>query len=204
MTGVAFADVEAAAATLTGDILQVPPMVSAVKVDGKRLHQLAREGVVVEREARPVTVHRFVVVPTDDPLVVRAEVECSSGTYVRTLADDLGHALGGGAHLRDLRRTAIGSFTVAEARPLAEVSPDVVLSPAEALRDRPSVVVDADEAVAVGHGKVMARDDRYVGTGPWAVLDGTGRLLAVYQAHRGDTVKPDVVVAPVEGPAPRS
>ena len=206
MSGVAFVDVEAAALGLTGDILQVPPMVSAVKVDGKRLHQLAREGVVVEREARPVTVHRFVVEPaggaTDRPLVVRAEVDCSSGTYVRTLADDLGRALGGGAHLRDLRRTAIGSFTVAEARPLAEVSPEVVLTPAEALRDYPSVVVDADEALAVGHGKVLPRDDRYQGEGPWAVVDATGRLLAVYQAHRGDSVKPDVVVVPVEGPGP--
>jgi len=206
MSGVAFVDVEAAALGLTGDILQVPPMVSAVKVDGKRLHQLAREGVVVEREARPVTVHRFVVEPaggaTDGPLVVRAEVDCSSGTYVRTLADDLGRALGGGAHLRDLRRTAIGSFTVAEARPLAEVSPEVVLTPAEALRDYPSVVVDADEALAVGHGKVLPRDDRYQGDGPWAVVDATGRLLAVYQPHRGDTVKPDVVVVPVEGPGP--
>jgi len=206
MSGVAFVDVEAAALGLTGDILQVPPMVSAVKVDGKRLHQLAREGVVVEREARPVTVHRFVVEPTgratDGLLVVRAEVDCSSGTYVRTLADDLGRALGGGAHLRDLRRTAIGSFAVAEARPLAEVSPEVVLTPAEALRDYPSVVVDADEALAVGHGKVLPRDDRYQGEGPWAVVDATGRLLAVYQAHRGDSVKPDVVVVPVEGPGP--
>ena len=100
-------------------------MVSALKVDGKRLHELAREGIEVERQPRPVTVHRFTVAPTDDPLVVRAEVECSSGTYVRTLAADLGHALGGGAHLRDLRRTAIGSFTLAEARPLAAISPEV-------------------------------------------------------------------------------
>ena len=74
--------------------------------------------IEVEREPRPVTVHRFDVEPTDDPLVYRAEVDCSSGTYVRTLAADLGHALGGGAHLPDLRRTAVGSFTLAEARPL--------------------------------------------------------------------------------------
>ncbi|HEY6531022.1 MAG TPA: tRNA pseudouridine(55) synthase TruB [Acidimicrobiales bacterium] len=202
MAGVAFADIEKAAAELTGAILQVPPMVSAVKIDGKRLHQLAREGIEVEREPRPVTVHRFVVEPTDDPLVVRAEVECSSGTYVRTLAADLGHALGGGAHLRALRRTAIGSFTLADAHPLAEVSPEVVLTPAEAMRDYPNVVVDDAEAVDVGHGKVLTRDDRWPGDGPWCVVDTTTRLLAVYGAHRGDTVKPDVVVAPVEGPGP--
>jgi tRNA pseudouridine55 synthase len=205
MAGTSIEQVRAAAAALTGDILQVPPMVSAVKVDGKRLHQLAREGIEVEREARPVTVHRFTVTPTDDPLVVRAEVECSSGTYVRTLAADLGTALGGGAHLRDLRRTAIGSFTLADARPLAEVSPEVVLTPAEALRDYVAVVATPDDVVAVGHGKVLERDDRFAGDGPWAVVDADGRLLAVYAAHRGATVKPEVVVAPAGGsPAPPS
>lgn len=205
MAGTTFEQIAAAAAGLTGDIMQVPPMVSAVKVDGKRLHQLAREGIEVEREARPVTVHRFTVTPTDDPLVVRAEVECSSGTYVRTLAADLGAALGGGAHLRDLRRTAIGSFTLADARPLAEVSPEVVLSPAEALRDYVTVVATPDDVVAVGHGKVLERDDRFGGDGPWAVVDAGGRLLAVYAAHRGTTVKPEVVVAPAgEAPAPPS
>ena len=79
----------------------------------------------------------------------------------------------------------------------------MVLSPADALRDYPVVVVvDDEERIAIGHGKVLPRDDRYRGDGPWAVHDGSGRLLAVYQAHRGDTVKPDVVVAPVEGPGP--
>jgi tRNA pseudouridine55 synthase len=195
--------VQAAAATLTGDILQVPPMVSAVKVGGQRLHHLARQGIEVEREARPVTVHRFDVAPVEgDPLRWRTTVECSSGTYVRTLAADLGTALGGGAHLRDLRRTRIGSFTEAEAHPLAEVGPDVVLSPAEALRDLPAVVVQEAEVLAVGHGKVLDADDRFAGAGPWRLLDGDGRLLAVYQAHRPGTVKPDVVVAPVEGPGP--
>jgi tRNA pseudouridine55 synthase len=202
MAGTTFAAVEEAAVGLTGDIMQIPPMVSAVKVDGKRLHQLAREGIEVEREQRPVTVHRFTVEPTDDPLVVRAEVECSSGTYVRTLAADLGHALGGGAHLRALRRTAIGSFTLAEAHPLEQVSPEVVLSPAEALRDYVRVEATDDEVVAVGHGKVLERDARFTGDGPWAVLDATGRLLAVYAAHRGSTVKPEVVVAPAGEAAP--
>ena len=89
-----------AAAKLTGPIMQVPPMVSALRVDGRRLHELAREGVVVERKARPVTVYSYDVEPTQDPLVVRIEVRCSSGTYVRTLAADLGTLLGGGAHLR--------------------------------------------------------------------------------------------------------
>jgi tRNA pseudouridine55 synthase len=188
--------VRAAAAGLTGDILQVPPMVSAVKVDGKRLHQLAREGVEVERDARPVTVHRFTVDPTADPLVVTAEVECSSGTYVRTLAADLGTALGGGAHLRELRRTAIGSFTLADAHPLEDVSPDLVLSPAEALRDYVAVTASDLDVVAIGHGRPLALDERFVGEGPWPLLDEGGRLLAVYVAKGPELARPEVVLAP--------
>src|SRR4051794_5552453 len=114
-------DVEDAARRLTGEILQVPPMVSAVKVGGRRLHELARAGEEVVREPRPVTVHRFDVEPTDAPLTWRATVTCSSGTYVRVLAADLGHLLGGGAHLASLRRIAVGDFTLEDARPLEQI-----------------------------------------------------------------------------------
>jgi len=200
LSGVTLADVRAAAGTLTGDILQVPPMVSAVKVDGKRLHELAREGKVVDRAPRPVTVHEFRV---DDPVedgVYPIEVTCSSGTYVRTLAADLGAALGGGAHLRNLRRTKAGSFSVADAHPIGEVDPERhVLPPAQALRDLPTVVVDVPTAVDVGHGKPLERArlglpaDR---PGPWAVESQDGVLLAVYVPHRHGTVKPQVVLAP--------
>ena len=183
-----------AARQLTGDILQVPPMVSAIKVDGKRLHELAREGVEIEREARPITVHRFDLSEVEgEPGVLRAEVECSSGTYVRSLAADLGALLGGGAHLRSLRRMAIGSFTVAEAHPIE--SP-VVLSPAEALRDQPKVVVADDVATLIGHGRVLDRSLLgAAGEGPWAVLDHDGRLLAVYELTDGDRCKPAMVLA---------
>ncbi|MDQ1438806.1 MAG: tRNA pseudouridine55 synthase, partial [Acidimicrobiaceae bacterium] len=135
-------EVAVAATRFVGHIEQVPPMVSAVKVGGRRLHELARAGIEVERAPRPVTVHRLAVVPTDDPLVYGIEVDCSSGTYIRTLAADLGAALGGGAHLRNLRRTAIGSFGLGEARPLEALAPEAVLSPAEAMRDYPSLVVE--------------------------------------------------------------
>jgi tRNA pseudouridine55 synthase len=186
-------DVRAAAATLTGDILQIPPMVSAVQIGGRRLHELARAGIEVEREARPVTVHRFDVEATDDPLVYRATVECSSGTYVRSLAADIGGALGGGGHLRNLRRIAIGSFTLAEARRIDAVSDEAVLPPAVALRDYPSVVATRE---LLGSGKVLARSHLNVeGEGPWAVLDAEGDLLAVYEPHRDDTVKPAVLIA---------
>ncbi|MFM8862565.1 MAG: tRNA pseudouridine(55) synthase TruB [Acidimicrobiia bacterium] len=199
MADVSFERIAAAAADLTGDIVQIPPMVSAVKVDGTRLHVLARAGVEVERPGRPVTVYRFDVTPTADPLVVTCEVDCSSGTYVRTLAADLGRALGGGAHLRTLRRTAIGSFTVAEAVPLERIGPEVVLPPAAALRDMTTVTVDEPERVLVGHGRPLPSDERFVGEGPWAVLDATGALLAVYRRHSEDRVRPDVVIAPVDG-----
>lgn len=199
MSALTFAQVEAAVPELTGDIMQIPPMVSALKIDGKRLHELAREGIEVERAPRPVTIHRFTVAPTTDPLVITAEVECSSGTYVRTLAADLGHALGGGAHLRELRRTAIGSFALDEAHPLENVSPEQLLTPAEAMRDHPKVTATEVERIDVGHGKVLTIDERFDGDGPWAVVNSEGTLLAMYIAHRGGTAKPDVVVAPVDG-----
>jgi tRNA pseudouridine55 synthase len=193
MAGVTLADARAAAAGLTGEILQVPPMVSALQVEGRRLHELAREGVEVEREARPVTVHRFDLGPTADPLVLRAVVECSSGTYVRSLAADLGRALGGGAHLRALRRTAIGEFDLDEATP---VEAPVVLPPAAAVGHLAAVRVDAATAALVRTGRVLAPDALGVhGAPPWAVLDGDGRLLAVYEATAGGRVKPAVVVS---------
>jgi len=196
MGHVTLEEVRATAASLTGDILQVPPMVSAVSVGGRRLHELARAGVEVEREARPVTVHRFEVGEPVEPGCFPIEVECSSGTYVRSLAADVGTALGGGAHLRDLRRTAIGSFTLADAVRLDELAPDRLLTPAEAMRDLAAVTADPDVARAVRHGKVLPRDVLGVeGDGPWAVLDGDGRLLAVYEPHRGPAAKPGVVVA---------
>lgn len=199
MSALTFAQVEAAVPQLIGDIMQIPPMVSAVKIDGKRLHELAREGIEVERAPRPVTIYRFTVAPTADPLVITAEVECSSGTYVRTLAADLGHALGGGAHLRELRRTAIGSFTLDEAHRLENVSPEQLLMPSEAMRDHPKVTATEAERIDVGHGKVLTIDERFAGDGPWAVVNPEGALLAMYIAHRGGTAKPDVVVAPVDG-----
>ncbi len=170
-------------------------MVSAIQVDGRRLHELAREGIEVERKARPVTVHRFTVGEPIAPGRFPIEVTCSSGTYIRTLAADVGTALGGGAHLRDLRRTAIGSFGVAEARPVEALDPEQLLTPARALRDLPAVVVPDDVAADVAHGKVLGLDRLGVdGDGPWPVVGADGALLAVYEPHRGDTAKPSVVL----------
>ena len=199
MGGVTVDQAREAAKTLTGEIMQTPPMVSARKVAGRRLYQLAREGVEVERSARPVMVSRFDVGPTDEPGVVAIEVDCSSGTYVRTLAADLGAALGGGAHLRRLRRRAIGSFNLSEAHRLDELSPDSaiapVLSPVEAMRDYPQLRVDDRVAQAVGHGvRVERAEVGAVGSGPWAVVDDRRRLLAVYEQGDDARLKPAVVL----------
>lgn len=173
---------------LLGDIEQIPPMVSAIRVDGRRLHELAREGIEVERAPRPVTVHRFTVEPGPEPHVVRIEVECSAGTYIRSLAADLGRLLGGGAHLRGLRRIASGPFSVDRA---ADPETCPLLPVATAVESLAAVSVDASTAARIATGQIL---DRWDGEGPWAVFGPDGTLLAVYEAHRAGTAKPVVVL----------
>jgi tRNA pseudouridine55 synthase len=189
--------VSAAAVTLTGNIEQVPPMVSAVKIGGRRLHELARQGIEVDRPPRPVNVYRFDVAPDPTrPNVYRTEVECSSGTYIRVLAQDLGAALGGGAHIAALRRTRIGSFGETEMRPLELVGHDAILTPAQAMRDLSFVSVGSAIADAIRTGLALDRVPiGAVGDGPWAMLDDRGNLLAVYEATGTDRIKPSVVLA---------
>jgi tRNA pseudouridine55 synthase len=173
-------DVERALPRFRGDIEQLPPMVSAVKVGGRRLHELARAGEEIERAPRPVRVDRFDVVAFEPGPYPQAdvEVECGSGTYIRSLAADLGAALGGCAHLKSLRRTRVGSFTLAEA-----------------LRDLERVDVDAEQARAVSHGVSFASGGLAVqGDGPYALIDPDGALIAVYDT-RGAAIRPAVVVA---------
>jgi tRNA pseudouridine55 synthase len=178
------------AAHLLGAIEQVPPMVSAVRVGGRRLHELAREGVEVERAPRRVTVERFDVAATTDPAVLTVDVTCSGGTYVRTLAADLGRLLGGGAHLRNLRRTAVGPYGIDEAAPPDEVE---LLAPIEATRGMAVVAVDDDTAALVANGRVLPAPAD--GDGPWAIVGPGERLLAVYERFHDGTAKPSVVVA---------
>jgi tRNA pseudouridine55 synthase len=196
MRDVTLEQARAAAVALTGTIEQVPPMVSAVKVGGRRLHELHRQGLEVERPSRAVRVDRFDLEPACERGVLRAHVECSSGTYVRTLAADLGRALGGGAHLRTLRRIRVGSFTVAEAEPVGSLVPESLRSPAQALRDLDKVTVDPTVAALVALGRPLDRVPLgATGPGPWAVVDPTGRLLAVYEATASDAIRPAVVLA---------
>jgi tRNA pseudouridine55 synthase len=132
-------------------------MVSAKKVDGRRLHELAREGVEVERKAVPVLVERFAVGEPVEPGVYPIDVSCSAGTYIRSLAADVGAALGGGAHLRALRRLAVGPYGIDEAVALEALSPEGLLPPAEALRGRARVTVDDEVAALVRNGRVLDR-----------------------------------------------
>lgn len=205
MGGITQAAAQAAAATLTGDIEQVPPMVSALKVGGRRLHELAREGKEVERASRRVHVARFDLVAPPaggdgaeaGTTVFGFEVACSSGTYVRTLAADLGAALGGGAHLRRLRRRSVGTWHEADAVALDDLDPSALRPMADMVRHLATVKVGGDLVADVGYGKVLPAEVLGAnGPGPWAVVDPAGDLLAVYQAHEGGRVKPTVVVAP--------
>jgi tRNA pseudouridine55 synthase len=192
-----------AMARFLGDIQQVPPMVSALQVGGRRLHELAREGQEVERAPRPVRIDRFELEAFEPGPYPRATVvvECSSGTYVRSLAADLGAALGGPAHLATLRRLRVGGFSLAEAHALAAIEADpagVLLPPAEAMRELERATVDAEAARAVAHGSVFPSVALPVeGPGPYAVVDERGVLLAVYERRRS-ALKPAVVLAPAD------
>ena len=165
-------------------------MVSAIKVDGRKLYELARAGETVERPARHVRIDAFVVEEFVGGAYPEAtiRVDCSSGTYVRTLAADLGTALGGCAHLGELRRLRVGSFGLDEAHTLDEIAADpeaCVLTPAAALRDLTEVVVDGEQQRAVAHGATFAAPallgDLDDAPGPFAVVDEHGELLAVYE-----------------------
>ena len=192
--------VREAARSLTGRIQQVPPMVSAVKVAGRRLHELAREGIEVERAARGIEVFRFDVFETGEPCCFRVLVKCSSGTYVRVLAADVGARLGGGAYLRALRRLSVGSFTDSEALALEDVAPERVRPPEELVRDMPRAVASDELTQAIGHGRTVDRLALgVVGDGPWAVLDQAGRLVAICEAFGLERVKPRVVVQTSDG-----
>ncbi len=196
------AQLERAAEAFTGTIEQVPPMVSALKVKGRRLYELARAGEEVERKPRDVRIDELEIEEFAGGEYPEAtlRVACSSGTYIRSLAADLGTALGGCAHLVALRRLRIGSFTVDEAHSLEaiEADPDaVVLSPLDAMRGLERVGVHGEQERAIAHGATFAAHALLppdAGPGPFAVANNEDVLLAVYE-RRGAGIKPVVVLA---------
>jgi tRNA pseudouridine55 synthase len=152
--------VEAALARFRGPILQVPPMYSALKRDGKALYEYAREGITLEREARPVTIHGLEMIGFDAPML-KIRVTCSKGTYVRVLGEDIGAALGCGAHLNALRRTAVGALTTAGMITLealqAHPDPRSLLAPVDALlASFPAVELTAELAKRFLQGQRLA------------------------------------------------
>jgi len=194
--------IEAALARFRGPILQVPPMYSALKRDGKALYEYAREGIVLEREARPVTIHALELIGYEAPML-RIRVTCSKGTYVRVLGEDIGAALGTGAHLNALRRIGVGALTLDGMITLdalqAHAEPRALLAPVDALLSTfPAVELTAElakrflngqrlalgkEAVAVPaeQGRVRVyHDGKLLGTAnlqEWAIL-APERLIA--------------------------
>ncbi len=210
--GVETARVDAAAVTedavrggilgLTGEIEQVPSRVSAIKVGGRRAYDLARAGETVELKPRRVTVSRFEVrdIRRHDGLVdVDVEVDCSSGTYIRALARDLGAHLGVGGHLTALRRTRIGPFHVVDA--VSEITPEAPLrAPADvAASVLGTFAVSAGEARDLRHGKRLAGAAERLDARTPAAIDPDGRLVGIVE-RRGADVK-SAMNMPEEGPA---
>jgi tRNA pseudouridine55 synthase len=199
------ATVEAALGRFVGVISQVPPMHSAIRRGGQRLYELARAGRTVEREPRPVVVYEIALLDLRPPTLT-LRVRCGKGTYVRTLAADLGQALGCGASLGALTRTRVGPYALEEAVPWTVVRESVdasalwarVLPPASALAGHPSITLDADGERAFGHGQAVRAD---VPDGLVQVHGRAGDLLGVGRARDG-AVKPERLLH-ADPPRPR-
>jgi tRNA pseudouridine55 synthase len=180
-------DVEAALEDFRGEILQVPPMYSALKHDGEPLYRLARRGVTVDRPPRPVEIHRLEMTDWTPPELT-LELTCSRGTYVRSLAHDLGQALGCGGHLAGLLRIASGEFHVKDAIPVDDVTaerlPELVLPLDAALRGHPALHLDAEATRAIRSGLPIPATSR---AGEEALAraygpEGTFLAVVAYQA----------------------
>ena len=187
--------VRAAAAAFVGPLDQVPSSVSAIKVGGRRAHALVRAGETVELPSRPVQVYSLEVhgvTRVEDFTDVTVQVSCSSGTYIRALARDLGEALGVGGHLTRLRRTAVGPFGLAAARTLDQLAErwEALDLTAAASAAFPSLGLDAEQALRARHGARLSGLALPSATAPVAVLDPDGMFLALYVAD----VPPDGAV----------
>ena len=182
-------DVEQAMRALEGESMQRPPAYSAVKVGGRKLYEAARAGEQLEAEPRPIRVDAFDLLGFDSPDAT-FRVACSTGTYVRVLAADVGAALSCGAHLTSLRRTAIGPFRASDASP--PEGPGDPLPAEDAVRHLPRLDLEAEEAVAASHGRPLGPAGL---AGPYGVFDPVGRLIGVYEDD-GPKARPQVVLAP--------
>ncbi|MGH8958581.1 MAG: tRNA pseudouridine(55) synthase TruB [Acidimicrobiia bacterium] len=185
-----------ALAAFRGEIEQIPPMVSALKHEGKRLYEIARSGVEVDRRPRLVTIHQLELnefFPEEFP---RAELRivCSKGTYIRSLADDIARSLGGRAHLLDLRRVRVGVFSLDRSVALDHLDTwrSSLRNPVEAVSELTEWRASDEEAAAVQHGRRLPSPTG--ANGHWAVVDHDDHLLAVYR-QRGREAVAEVVLA---------
>jgi len=180
--------VSSAMSALVGDSMQTPPAYSAVKVGGRTSYRAARRGETLESAPRPIHVQRFDL-ETFDGRDAAFTVTCSGGTYVRVLVAEVGSALGCGAHLAALRRTAIGPFSAEEATgPGAPGSP---LPVERIVSHLPRFDLDQEEAIAAGHGRILAPAGLH---GPYGVFDPEGRLVGVYEDEE-TKARPLVILA---------
>ncbi|MFN7131216.1 MAG: tRNA pseudouridine(55) synthase TruB [Myxococcales bacterium] len=189
-------ELEAALDRFRGEITQVPPMYSAVKIDGKRLYELARAGKEVERSARKVTIYEAKLLALELP-AFRLRVHCSKGTFIRTLAHDLGELLGCHAHLGDLRRVGSGPFRIEQAVPLSAIEqlPEEqvrarLVGPRAALSALPELVLDARAAKRLVNGQrpgaaEVAGLSRVPEGAPLRIVDEAGTLIAIGERAGG-------------------
>jgi tRNA pseudouridine55 synthase len=197
------AQIEAALARFRGPILQVPPMYSALKRDGKAYYEYAREGITLEREARPVTIHALEFMSYEAPFL-KIRVTCSKGTYVRVLGEDIGAALGCGAHLNALRRTQVGPLTIdgmitmevlqAHAEPLS------LLAPVDALLSSfPALELTAELAVRFLQGQRLALGKEAAVVVPAELgrvrVYSEGKLLGTAQLQQYAILAPERLIA---------
>lgn len=181
-----------------GDILQVPPMYSAKKIEGKRLYELARKGQEVERKAVPVSIYGLELLGVAGP-EASFRVVCSAGTYIRTLAEDIGRALGRGAHLSELRRTRAGIFDISRAVTLEELgslpSPLSALIPmAAAVAHLPAITLDPDRAGKTKNGLSSRTAEAFTDGAVVRMIDTDGGLVAIGQYREAEKiVQPKVV-----------
>jgi len=191
--------VDAATSAMLGSQRQTPPMVSAIKIDGQRLHELARRGVEVERTSREISVATFTLTPSDDDTVWRFDVVCSVGTYVRVLLSDLAVTLGTVGHLVELRRLASGSHTVENAVTLDELADSVVegnevlAPPATFVTALEHVTLSDEQTRAMRMGQRVALEEKYQGD-EIAAMDSFDNLVGILQ-RRNESWKPELVLS---------
>lgn len=194
-------DMKAAAGAMIGAQQQIPPMVSALKVGGKRLHELARQGIDVVREPRGITIHEFVVMPSADVSVWNFEIECSVGTYVRVVLSDLAQRVGTVGHLIALRRLSSGSHRVDDALTLEQLG-DALDRDESPLRPSSSfvthlehVVLEVEQERRVRRGQRIELDFP-LAEGEIAAMDQGNELIGIL-SRRGLTWQPDLVLPPL-------